>query len=672
MSLDRRMRVIYWYLLIMMSFSHMSPIHAQWQQVVRNSYDSMTTVPWQETVAQLNEKAKYHQTDLNDSALWFAEKAFLLSEQYQYLSGMVHAKQVQTYITFYREELDKSRRHAEQLLLYARRLDSSLLISVAETQLANIATRQELYEEALERYLRVLDIETSRRDQQRIAISLLNIGQVFWLFQEYEEALDYFRQGYFLSKKETDTLVHASASNRLATVFSKIGEADSAAFYASQSLDLLKGKKSILRGNFTCDLGRILAEKGSFWEAEHLLREALRLGKQYKIPRTIAKAYLYLGELILRRNQPLNARLQIRKSLEVSQQNQILDLERQGIHLMVKSFERAGKIDSAYNYLQKDLQNQYDIQLKINELKIKRLSMNHEVTFKDMQVAEQQKLIEKNRVIRTRVMVSLILALGLLVGLILIGLRLKQTQTEMKRVGSRLKTQREELIELNENKDRTFSIIAHDIRTPLNNVLGLIEIILAGHIDHHEGKELGAKIQKQINGAIHIFDNLINWSIVNTQSIQAARKEMELQSLVQNVMFQYQSIAQEKGINLISELRKSTRVKIEPGMIEAVVRNLLTNAIKFTSPGGTIRVRSQIYEHEVAVHVIDTGQGISLEKQKTLFELDKNQSTRGTEDEKGTGLGLPLVKEFIEQHGGEIAVRSELGKGSTFSFILPL
>ena len=91
-----------------------------------------------------------------------------------------------------------------------------------------------------------------------------------------------------------------------------------------------------------------------------------------------------------------------------------------------------------------------------------------------------------------------------------------------------------------------------------------------------------------------------------------------------------------------------------------------------TSPGGTIRVRSQIHEHEVVVHVIDTGQGIGPEKQKTLFELDKNQSTRGTKDEKGTGLGLPLVKEFIEQHGGEIAVRSELGKGSTFSFILPL
>ena len=583
MSLDRRMCVIYWYLLVGMSLSHISPAYGQWQKVVRNPHDSTAATRWQARITQLNERAKFHQTSLNDSALWFAEKAMLLSEQHQYLPGMVHAKQVQTYITFHRDELDQSRRYAEQLLLYARRLDSSLLISVAETQLANIATRQELYKEALERYLRVLDIETSRQDNQRLAISLLNVGRVFWLFQAYEEALNYFRQGYALGKKETDTLTCARASNHLATVFSKMGKVDSAAFYAYQSLDLLKGKKSILRGDFICDLGRILAEKGSYWEAEHLLRDALRFGKEYRIPRTIASAYLYLGELILRRNQPLNARRQIRKSLEVSQQNQILDLEREGIHLIVKSFEKAGKMDSAYIYLQKDLQNHYDIQLKINELKIKRLSMNHEVTFKDMQVAEQQKLIEKNRVIRTRVMVSLILALGLLVGLILIGLRLKQIRTEMKRVGSRLQAQREELIELNENKDRTFSIIAHDIRTPLNNVLGLIEIILAGHIDHHEGKELGAKIQKQINGAIHIFDNLLKWSPINTQSVQADRKEIELQPLVQNVTHQYQSIAQEKGINLIPELQGSANVRVERGMIEAVVRNLLTNAIKYLS-----------------------------------------------------------------------------------------
>ncbi|MEO1415394.1 MAG: ATP-binding protein [Bacteroidota bacterium] len=664
--------MIYWYLLIGLSFSHISPIYAQLQKVVRNTNDSTKINHWHEKINYLNESARYHQATLNDSALWFAQKALRLAKQHQDLLGMVHAKQTQTYVTFHRDELDMSRRHAEELLLHARRLDSSLLISVAETHLANIATRQELYEEALERYLRVLDIETSRRDPQRIAISLLNIGQVFWLFQEYQEALDYFRQGYVLSKKETDTLIHANASHRLATAFSKTGEVDSAAFYAYQSMDLLEGKQSILRGEVTCHLGKILYKTGSYWESEHLLREALRLGKQYRMPRTTARAYLYLGELILMRNQPLNARHQIRKSLEISQRHHILNLEREGIHLLVKSFEKAGKMDSAYIYLQKDLQNQYNIQLKINELKIKRLSMNHEVTFKDMQFAEQQKLIEKNRVIRTRVMVSLILALGLLVGLILIGLRLRQIRTEMKRVGGRLKTQRTELIELNENKDRTFSIIAHDIRTPLNNVLGLIEIILEGHIDHRESKELGAKIQKQINGAIHIFDNLLKWSPTNIHRVQTDRKEMELQALVKNVTLQYQSIAQEKGINLIPELQGSAKVKIEPGMIEAVVRNLLTNAIKFTSPGGTIRVRSYTSENEVVVHVIDTGRGISQEKQQTLFQLDKNQSTRGTGDEKGTGLGLPLVQAFIEQHGGEIAVSSELGKGSTFSFMLPL
>ncbi|MEL6133280.1 MAG: tetratricopeptide repeat-containing sensor histidine kinase [Bacteroidota bacterium] len=662
---------MYKYLLFGFSFLFLHPAYTQSQKVVQQPDSLLRIADWQREIDSLNAKAKYYRATLNDSALWFAQKALGLSYQRKYAKGIVHAKETQAFLAFQKDELEESKRHAEEFLFYARLMDSSGYISAAENGLANIATRQERYEEALERYLRVLDIEISRKDARRMAISILNVGSVFMFSREYEEARDYYRQGYYLGQKSGDTLTWARASNKLATVLSQEGKLDSALFYANQALALLKDQRSMLKGDFMCGVGEIRMKQGKITEAEYLLVQALKFGSENSISHTKALAYLYLGQLRLKVGQPQAACREGKRALSISQENQIGDTKQRAIHLLVEGFERMGRMDSAYIYLSRDLDYQNRAQGNIKEIKLRRLKLNHEVALKKLQYAEQQVLVEESRATRTRMMVSLIVALGLLVGLMLIGLRLRYIRQELKEVGRQMEAQHQTVVELNLRKDRTFSIIAHDIRTPLNNVMGLIEIILGGHIDPEQGRELGAKIQKQITGAVNIFDNLLKWSSIDRQEGQQVRTRVELHHLIENVVVHYQSLAQEKGIMLTHDLRPQAWVEIESGMIETVIRNLLTNAIKFTESRGRIHVWMEATRGKVSVYVRDTGQGISEEKQKTLFNLKQNQSTRGTKDEKGTGLGLPLAKEFIEQHGGNIAVYSRLGAGSTFSFDLP-
>ena len=146
----------------------------------------------------------------------------------------------------------------------------------------------------------------------------------------------------------------------------------------------------------------------------------------------------------------------------------------------------------------------------------------------------------------------------------------------------------------------------------------------------------------------------------------------DLGELILNVASNHLVKAQQKHIHLSWELEEDIWVMTEAGMIETVIRNLLTNGIKFTPENGKIEIKLQKRDEQALICVQDTGAGMSASKQKTLFDLNANQTTPGTQNEKGTGLGLPLTREFVEQHGGQIWVESELEKGSQFYFTLPI
>ncbi|KDN55183.1 sensor histidine kinase [Flavobacterium seoulense] len=225
-------------------------------------------------------------------------------------------------------------------------------------------------------------------------------------------------------------------------------------------------------------------------------------------------------------------------------------------------------------------------------------------------------------------------------------------------------------------KDRNqfFSIIAHDLRGPLGGSVGLSEI-LAENFDEYsneEIKEISQMLHQSSKNSYKLLENLLDWSQVQTGMIEFSPRKIGLNALIkENVEFN-KNAALNKNITLLFESAEFIEVQADKNMIDTIVRNLLTNAIKFTKKDGEVTVRMEKQTQRAVVSITDTGVGISDEIKAKLFKINGKVTQRGTEDEIGTGLGLLLCSEFVKKHDGEIWAESELGKGSTFKFTLPL
>ena len=247
--------------------------------------------------------------------------------------------------------------------------------------------------------------------------------------------------------------------------------------------------------------------------------------------------------------------------------------------------------------------------------------------------------------------------------------------TERKQAEAEIKKTNEELVKLNAEKDKFFSIIAHDLRSPFSGFLGLTEV-MAENTEIFSQAEL-ADFSRSLNeSAKHLsqlLENLLEWSQMQKGSINYTPNELSLSTIVTENIDQINQRAIQKGITIQNEIPENQKVLADERMINTILRNLLSNAVKFTRSGGEVTISSKMTNDDsIEISVQDTGIGISDINVAKLFKLDEKVSTIGTDNESSTGLGLLLCKEFVEKHAGKIWVESELEKGSTFSFSLPL
>jgi two-component system sensor histidine kinase/response regulator len=232
----------------------------------------------------------------------------------------------------------------------------------------------------------------------------------------------------------------------------------------------------------------------------------------------------------------------------------------------------------------------------------------------------------------------------------------------------------QELKELNATKDKFFSIIAHDLKNPFNTLMGFTELLLDNLNEYSTEKlrEFIDILHQTSRQSYALLENLLEWSRSQTGRLEMKPDRIMLHELINENISLLTNHAAKKNIRLINEIDLSAQAFCDENMIRTVIRNLISNAIKYTNDHGAITCRSKIRENFIEVSIADTGIGIKTENLGKLFRIDVNYTTKGTAQETGTGLGLILCKEFINKNKGEIRVESEFGKGSTFLFTLPL
>ncbi|MCB0689377.1 MAG: HAMP domain-containing histidine kinase [Saprospiraceae bacterium] len=243
---------------------------------------------------------------------------------------------------------------------------------------------------------------------------------------------------------------------------------------------------------------------------------------------------------------------------------------------------------------------------------------------------------------------------------------------QLRKIRRKLELQNLQLNDLNQTKDRFFGIIAHDIRSPIIALESVEE-----QVKYYANKKDLAKVFKissmisqtarQLNG---LLDNLLNWSFLQTRSIQYRPEKINLNEITQEVIELFRQNAIAKEIQVKTTIDPSLSVKADKNALHTVIRNLLSNAIKFTPEGGLITLKAKQINHEIHLQTIDKGVGLSPDQIEKLFDLG-NRSGKGTAGEKGTGLGLILCRELLEQNHGALLIESKKDEGSVFTAVLP-
>lgn len=244
--------------------------------------------------------------------------------------------------------------------------------------------------------------------------------------------------------------------------------------------------------------------------------------------------------------------------------------------------------------------------------------------------------------------------------------------TERKKNEALIRQQNEELKKLNEDKNRFMSILAHDLKSPFNSILGLLNLLSLNLRSYDIAKT--EKMVKLINDSsvkfYQLLEDLLLWARSQSGKMPFEPKELAFQEVSRSVVDEMMGSAQNKNISInLGQGELNVRADVE--MLKTVLRNLISNAIKFTHPGGTIGIYAEVADQDTTITVSDNGVGIHPDKINTLFDISVSSTAQGTSGETGTGLGLFLCKELVEKHGGTIWAESEPGKGSRFKFTLP-
>jgi PAS domain S-box len=246
--------------------------------------------------------------------------------------------------------------------------------------------------------------------------------------------------------------------------------------------------------------------------------------------------------------------------------------------------------------------------------------------------------------------------------------------TERKRAELALKESERKLLQLNTDKDRFISILGHDLKNPFNNLLGLSEVLIEDirKLDIDEIEDIANNINKSARTTYNLLEDILMWARTQQGKIPFKPQILSFRDICKDILEILNSNANAKNITINYSAADDINVFADIDMLKTVLRNLVSNAIKFTNNGGAININAEENSGNVTISVSDNGIGIPPDNLTKLFDISQVLTTKGTAKETGTGLGLLLCKEFVEKHGGKIWVESEVGKGSDFKFTLPI
>lgn len=508
-------------------------------------------------------------------------------------------------------------------------------------QLGSLYGSENKWPRAQASHEQALQVWKTARDSAHIATALNNIGMAHQRQQHHSLALFYLRQSLSQAQRLRDSTRISETLRSTGQVYQEVGNYEVAAGLFAQALQSLpRAASPMVRANALWALAGMQDSIGQRAAAESFLNRALKAAHESGSSVLLRSIYHSLADLYQRDGQPAAA----------------LQALRQYTALQDSAFaeQRAAQIA--------ELQLRYETEKKEREIQL---------LTKDQQL--QQANLRRQKLLRNLLGIGAVLLL-LTVAALYRG-RKQQVQINrlLQRQNAAISRQKEALDRLNQTKDTLFSIISHDLRSPLSSLYSLLSLLNLGTLPPARLAAHTDRLTRTLDSTLRLLDNLLNWSSAQMQGENGAKPErIRLDVLLEESLNLLSGDAERKQIELINDVHQPLVARADLNMARLILRNLLGNALKFTPAGGVIRVSAQRHTSmwEIAVH--DTGVGIGPAEQERVLGQRGTHTTLGTAQEKGTGLGLRLCKDFVERNGGQLSFESKVGKGSVFRFTLPV
>ena len=630
----------------------------------------------------LAELAWYYHNIKPSKGIEFAKKGLILAEKMNKLPFLAEFNSSMAANYFILTDYNLALKYYRKAIKYADSLNNPLAKASYISNVGKIYKNKGDLDSALLCYQKATEIYRKHKIHSKVSSIYSNMASIYETLNKLKEAEEYYNKALKISITGQDSSSMSMIYNNLALLYQNHKNYNKAENYLNKAL-LLSRAIGDSNGVVTAyvNIGLNYELKNNYRKALETYKSIMPLIKETEDLEVLTNVYNYTGAAYYYLKNYSEAIKWINKSLEISKKQNLLPATAESYAFLQKIFEATGDYKSAYNYSKKllavndSLANaRFNDKLASETARItSQLRVELELEKKNYDILRLSQEREKEKLVADYLKIIVAVIFVFLIITFILYKTIARKNKILNKTNEELKRKEDELRQAIAVKDKFFRIIAHDLKTPLGIFHSYLNYLTANYdkINDDEKKEFIEDLQKTSQDFDQLLDDLLLWAKVQTGTFTLRNEYVDLSQLTMRIVNDLEHMAKAKSQKLISEFNSGLWLNTDIKSVFIVIRNLLTNAIKFTPHNGVINIRTYKKDEFAVLEIQDNGIGISDEQKKKLFSYEKT-NTNGTDNERGTGLGLLLTKQLIELNNGRIEFESKEGEGSTFRILIPL
>ncbi|AKA36165.1 tetratricopeptide repeat-containing sensor histidine kinase [Flagellimonas lutaonensis] len=621
----------------------------------------------------VNSLASRYRYYKSDSLLLLSKKALKLSEEKNYVKGKIIA--LLSMGAYYSDQgnCKKAIAHIKNALEVAKSNKNNELTIKAQNNLAGEYAYMGDNAKALNLYLLTIELAEKEEDLAMLSILNENIANLYAAQNDYDSALEFYEKVKDLNEQVGKPIPSAETMSNVASVYADIEKFDYAMFNINQSISIFEKHEILDWLAYAYEVkGKIYLKQKKYKWALYWYDHSQLLHQNLDDERAKIDLYNGIAQAHLGMDNDDVAKEYAVQAFDIATNIKSLEGQKDCAKTLYEIHKKLGDYDEALGYHEIYQQLSNDLSRRDNKKSLAMLKVKLDYE------KQKQSLIDENKRSLARQRNYTILAIIIFLILLSITFLVYRNQEIQKKLNielynktASLEERESELKAINATKDKLFSIIGHDLRGPIGALQSLLDLFANGDLTKDEFLTQMPKLKSDVDSISFTLNNLLSWGQTQMNGAVTKPKRISLNSIVEENINLLSKLAVKKSIRLINELPENVYAWADKNQIDIVVRNLISNALKFTPENGLINIKAVERKNNWEITVRDTGVGMDPETQDKIFCDNTNFTTYGTNNEKGTGLGLSLCKEMVQKNKGEIWVESYLRKGSCFYFTVP-